>query len=334
MYKFAQMTDKDRDFVFNNVAVKKGLTKAIVEKDFWVCLTLDYLFNKFQYKNVLTFKGGTSLSKGFNLINRFSEDIDLILDWTVLGVNKLEPLQERSNTQQDNFNKSLNEKAGEFIKSKLLEDLKIGLGKLLNTDIDVRIDEKDNQIINFYYPKLYSTDALLQFIRLEIGPLAALTPSEQVKITPYVSEIMSSVFEIKSTNVLTVSPERTFWEKATILHREANRPQEKTMPMRYSRHYYDLYLIGKSKYKDKALNDFSLLDKVVKFKTKFYRDNWANYDETLNHNFKLVPPEYRIAELEKDYKQMQEMLYGNIPTFAEIIAYLKELEKEINNIGK
>lgn len=266
------------------------------------------------------------------MINRFSEDIDFILDWTVLGVSKNEPFEERSNTKQDLFNKSLNEKTAVFIKEKLLPDLKNGLGSLLKMEIDVRVDEKDGQIINFYYPKLYSADAILQFIRLEIGPLAALSPAQKVEIVPYVSEVMSAAFEQKSTNVLTVSPERTFWGKATILHREANRPKEKPMPMRYSRHYYDLYLIGKSPYKAKAFENFELLVKVVKFKTKFYRDNWANYEETLNHNFKLVPPEYRLSELEKDYKQMQEMLYGEIPIFAEIISYLKQLEKEINEI--
>src|SRR5574344_782278 len=231
MYNFALMSSKDRDFIFNAVALKTGLTKAIVEKDCWFCLTWDYLFDISKYKGMLTFKGGTSLSKGYNLINRFSEDIDLILNWTCLGVNENEPLQERSNTKQDLFNKELNEKAGIFVKEKLLADLSEGLSNLLKINIDIKIDEKDNQIINFYYPKLYPANSILQFIRLEIGPLSALTPAELVTITPYVSEIMPMAFEEPSTKVLTVSPERTFWEKATILHREANRPQEKLMPM-------------------------------------------------------------------------------------------------------
>jgi hypothetical protein len=331
MYKFALLSNKDRDFVFNAVATKKGLTKAIVEKDFWVCLMLDYLFNKSAYKDLLTFKGGTSLSKGFNLINRFSEDIDLILNWECLGVSKDEPLLDRSNTKQDLFNKELNERAGVFIKEKLLTELKTGLSNLLKTNVNIQIDEKDNQVINFYYPKLYSSNSILQFIRLEIGPLSALSPAEMVEITPYASEVMEIAFKQKSTKVLTVSPKRTFWEKATILHREANRPKEKSMPLRYSRHYYDLYMMGHSIYKNEALKDYDLLNKVVKFKKKFYRDNWANYDQTLVGEFKLVPPSYRLAELEKDYKKMQEMLYGNIPTLNEILDYLKDLEKEINS---
>ena len=89
-------------------------------------------------------------------------------------------------------------------------------------------------------------------------------------------------------------------------------------------------MMGHSIYKNEALKDYDLLNKVVKFKKKFYRDNWANYDQTLVGEFKLVPPSYRLAELEKDYKKMQEMLYGNIPTLNEILDYLKDLEKEIN----
>ena len=93
MYNFAQMKNEDKEFLFNNVAIKMSVNKAIIEKDFWVCITLDYLFNKSQYKDYLVFKGGTSLSKGFNIISRFSEDIDLILDWKVLGVREDEPLE-------------------------------------------------------------------------------------------------------------------------------------------------------------------------------------------------------------------------------------------------
>lgn len=335
MYKFAQMSKEDRDFVFNQTAINKGITKEIVEKDFWVCLMLDYLFTKSKYKNILTFKGGTSLSKGFNIINRFSEDIDLILNWTALGVGPFEPMEDRSNNKQDLFNKSLNKKAEDFIEKELLRDIKENLSRLLETDIDIAIDDKEKQVINFHYPKIYSdsNDYIKQYVRLEIGPLAAWTPSLNVKIIPYVCESMPTAFEIKNTSVLTVAPERTFWEKATILHREANRPKEKLMPSRYARHYYDLYMFSKTKYFLLALKNKDLLEKVVKFKTKFYRDNWANYDECLQNNLKLVPPDYRLKELEKDYTKMREMFYGEIPTFSEILKQLKIIENLINDNG-
>ncbi len=329
MYKFAKMNNVDRDFVFNNVAIKKGIHKALVEKDFWICLVLDYLFTKSKYKSCITFKGGTSLSKGFDIIDRFSEDIDIILDWRVLGVKGDEPLAERSNTQQDKYNKTLNEKAKAFIKNNLLPDVKNGLSDILGIEADVRVDEKDDQVLNFYYPKMYRAGALLQFIRLEIGPLAAWTPSLTVEITPYIAEEMN-ILEQKNTQVLTVSPERTFWEKATILHREANRPIEKSMPLRYSRHFYDLYRFTKTEYAKRALENRVLLTKVVTFKKKFYRDSWADYDACLCGNFKLVPSDTRIPELRKDYIAMREMLYGVVPDFDNVIWALRELEQEIN----
>lgn len=330
MYKFAKMNNEDRDFVFNIVAMKKGVHKAIVEKDFWICLILDYLFTKSKFKKSITFKGGTSLSKGFNIIDRFSEDIDIILDWRKLGVKDDEPLEDRSNTQQDKYNKALNEKTKEFIKNELLPDITNGLFDILGFDVDIRVDEKDNQVLNFYYPKMYQFDALLQCIRLEIGPLSAWTPSLIVEITPYIVEEMPNIFDQKNTQVLTVSPERTFWEKATILHRESNRPIEKSMPLRYSRHYYDLYRFTKTEYVKSALKNNALLKKVVTFKKKFYRDSWADYDACLTGNLKLVPSDYRILELKKDYNKMREMLYGVVPNFDIIISTLKELEQEIN----
>ena len=114
MTNIARLSDEERRELFRNTADKTGLNDAIVEKDFWVCFTLDYLFHRSPWKKVITFKGGTSLSKAFNLINRFSEDIDLILDWQVLGYGKYEPWEQRSKTKQDMFNKEANVKAENF----------------------------------------------------------------------------------------------------------------------------------------------------------------------------------------------------------------------------
>ena len=91
MIEIARLPADDRRELFHNTAAKTGLHDAIVEKDFWVCLTLGYLFHRCPWKKTVTFKGGTSLSKGYHLISRFSEDIDLILDWRVLGYGVNEP---------------------------------------------------------------------------------------------------------------------------------------------------------------------------------------------------------------------------------------------------
>lgn len=202
---------------------------------------LDYLFQRSPWKDSITFKGGTSLSKAFRLISRFSEDIDLILDWRVLGYGKDEPWEKRSNTKQDAFNKEANARAEVFLAETFCPAIKEGLSQELGREADIHMDEEEKQTVIFAYPKLFTNAGTLQVIRLEIGALAAWTPAKSAEIMPYAAEYYPDVFEQKGTNILTVAPERTFWEKATILHHEANRPEHLEMPQRYSRHYYDLY---------------------------------------------------------------------------------------------
>ena len=255
-----------------------------------------------------------------------SYDIDLILDWRVLGYEEKEPWLERSNTKQDKFNKEVNEKTELFLRDELLKVLE---QDLKNLGFEFSIDSIDTQTILCKYPKIFESNYLTQNIRLEIGSLAAWTPAIDVEVLPIIGEAYSNVFQEK-TNIRTVSAERTFWEKATILHHEANRPESSSMPHRYARHFYELYKIANSNYKNKALEDKGLLKRVIEFKMKFYPRKWARYEEALNGRFRLVPREYRFSEIEKDYKAMAEMIYGDYPNFEGIIKVLKELEKEIN----
>lgn len=331
MYDLAKLNDKERELIFRNTASKKKVNEAIIEKDFWVALVLDYLFNKSKYKESFTFKGGTSLSKGYSLIRRFSEDIDLILDWTVFGVPENEPYEERSKTKQSNYNDEINDKATIFIKTVLLDEIREGLGKLLGIKVDMVCDKKEENTIIFKYPRLYSNSSILNSIRLEFGPLAAWTPSELIDVSPYINDYYPNVMKQPYTKVLTVKPTRTFWEKATILHHEANRPSTSKIPDRYSRHYYDLFMMSLDMPIENIVEDIDLLDKVVEFKQKFYPRGWAQYDHAKKGTLRLVPEKYRIDELEKDYKAMQDMLFGEKPTFKEIIDAIRDLELIINS---
>lgn len=192
------------------------------------------------------------------------------------------------------------------------------------------MDEQYPQTILCKYPKIFESNYLTQTIRLEIGTLGAWMPATYVKILPIIGEVYENVFKEK-TCIRTVSVERTFWEKATILHHEANRPEYSLMPQRYARHFYDLYKIANSKFKEKALNEKELLNEVTKFKMKFYPRKWANYEEILDGKLKIIPKNYRLKEIENDYKAMKEMIYGDYPTLEEILKVLKDLEKEINS---
>lgn len=330
MRNVARLSDNDRRELFRNTADKMGLNDAIVEKDFWVCFTLDYLFHRMQWHDAIVFKGGTSLSKAFHLISRFSEDIDLILDWRTLGYGKDEPWEQRSNTKQDAFNKEANMRMAVFLAEKFGPAIKEGLSQELGLEANIYIDKKDKQTVIFAYPNLFTNTATLQVIRLEIGALAAWTPTKIAQIEPYAGKYYPKVFEQKETSILTVTPERTFWEKATILHHEANRPKHLEMPQRYSRHYYDLYRMAMTSIKETAFSRLDLLKKVVDFKIKFYPRAWARYLEAVPGTLKLIPPEYRFAALQEDYEAMKDMLYGDVPSFDMVITAVRILEKEIN----
>lgn len=123
MNEVANLPIKDREAIFQNTAKKTGMNAAIIEKDFWVCWTMNYLFQRSKWRNYLAFKGGTSLSKSYGLIERFSEDIDLILDWRLLGYTLNEPWNERSKTKQHQFNKDANYKTIDFLKNEFVPNL-------------------------------------------------------------------------------------------------------------------------------------------------------------------------------------------------------------------
>lgn len=330
MRRIATIKENDRKALFQNTAAKMGLTNAIIEKDFWVCFMLDYLFHRCEWKSNIAFKGGTSLSKAYGLIERFSEDIDLILDWRVIGYSVDEPWQDRSYTKQDLFNKEANRRTEDFLKNHFVPAVTKDL-KELNATVDCYIDGSDPQTVVFAYNRSFDDNSILPVIRLEIGALAAWTPAEPKSITPYAAVQYHKLFAEPSTEILTVLPKRTFWEKVTILHREAYRPENKPFPSRYSRHYYDLYCMMNSFVKAEALADTELLTKVVELKDKFYRCPWARYDEAKVGTMKLMPPERNLLVLHDDYEHMQNMIFGKKPDFDSILQSMQALENEINN---
>jgi len=293
-----------------------------------VCWALSRLFEAESISKKILFKGGTSLSKVFNLIERFSEDIDLILNWDEL--TQEDPLARRSRKQQNKFNAELSQKGHRYIHDTLLPEINAVLGDLCQ----VSISDDLPAVIHVRYPASYSESYLRPEIRLEIGPRALWCPNAEHTITPYAAEEFPHLFEMASCQVNVVTAERTFWEKATILHHEANRPQDSIQPQRYSRHYYDMARLTVSSVKDRALQNLGLLESVVVFKDKFFPRGWAHYDLAVPGTFRLVPPDYRIGELKKDYDAMQVMIYGQVPDFSEILEILSDLEWQINHLSR
>lgn len=329
MHRLARLPQEERADALVAAAREKNLHPAIVEKDFWVCWTLDYLFSESSFKDSFAFKGGTSLSKGFGLIERFSEDIDLIFDWRLLGYTVDEPWEKRSNTKQDAFVAKINRDAARFLEEELMPEMQAYLNEQHISGGSLVIDPGDSQTLRFFYPQSFTDSSILQEIRLETGALAAWTPTTVARISPYIAEEFPDAFEKQNVPVRTVSPERTFWEKATILHKEAFRTNGR-FPSRYSRHYYDLFKLAQSEVKQRALDNTDLLKSVVDFKMTFWRSNAARYDLCAPKTLRLMPPEKALALIERDYAAMRNMIFGDAPDFEQMMSGILHLQEEIN----
>lgn len=325
MDKVARLSPATRSELIRETAERIELTPSAVEKDFWVVWVLDKLFRSELLADKIIFKGGTSLSKVFGLIRRFSEDIDLILDWNEVVTE--DPNLARSNTKQDKFNKAVPELSRKYIADVFLPEVVEALDGVCS----VEIEEGAPDVINIRYPTSFESGYLRPEIRLEIGPLALWVPNAQYEIRSYMAETFPDVFDVTSCRVMAIKAERTFWEKATILHAEAFRPESKPLQPRYSRHYYDLAMMAaNAPVKDAALGNLELLHTVAEFKARFYPASWANYDLAKPGTFKLMPTATNQKLLAHDYEQMEIMFFGEIPQFIDILDALQGLEDDIN----
>jgi hypothetical protein len=331
MRDLARLGTRDLADLFTEAARSMGINEAIIEKDFWVCWTLDLLFSDSPWRDSLNFKGGTSLSKAFDLIHRFSEDIDLIIDWRLLGYAEGEPWEDRSISAQGRFVDEANQRAASFIAEVFLP----GATQLFSSALgaDAELVAKDLNV-HFRYPRSIDSGYIKPDVVLEMGAMAAWLPFELRSIGPFVAQRRPSLFKKATTTVRAVAAERTFWEKATILHQEAHRSPDKAFPQRYSRHYYDLFMMMGSPVHDTAFAQLNLLRDVVRFKRRFYRCPWARYEEALTGELRLLPPDHYLDELRKDYAAMRGMLFGGIPEFDSMIAALGKLEIEVNDLTR
>ena len=335
MNKVARMTKRDRADLFAETAERRGLSEAVVEKDFWVCWTLKQLFAIDALRDRLLFKGGTSLSKIYHAIIRFSEDIDLAVDYVALGfTGDRDPRREGlSKTKRAAILAKMMTACQQYIGSEFIEVLRVRCEEILGNGENwtLSVSEQDRNVVRFQYPTAAPTlDYIKPQVILELGTHAEFVPRGRFTVHAFAAEEFPALFNEPDVAVTSLLAKRTFWEKATILHAEFYRPAEKALPDRYSRHYYDLAMLAQSPVRGEALADLALLDQVVRHKETFYPSGWARYDLARVGSLRLVPPDERRAALERDYRSMRVMIFGEPPTFDSIIETLAALEKQIN----
>lgn len=317
MDNVAQAPAADRDDLFRRAeAVDGKCHAAIIEKDFWVCWTLRRIFEVLQFRPHLIFKGGTSLSKVYRAIDRFSEDVDLSLNRRDLGfADKHDPEQpDISKKEARRRLDALVAEGQKSVREKLVPALHQDFASVLGpAGWSVELDPTDLQTILFTYPSTAVTGALPYVrptIRLEMGARSDDWPAVDAEITSYAAEAFPTLFTIRSCRVRTLAAERTFWEKATLLHAECHRPADKPSRERLSRHYYDLYRLAQQPIADQALAEQALLERVIAHKSFFFAQAWAHYDTARPGTFRLLPVADRLDALRRDYQAMGTMLMG------------------------
>lgn len=337
--RFLALPDRDRKDVFEATADRIDTLPNYVEKDFWVCLVLDALYNRLPEGHPrLLFKGGTALSKAFGLIRRFSEDIDLVVYREGLGFGAdRDPTSPDglSNKQRKALFDELSAACGTYIGG----DLATALAPLLDERCRILPDEEssDQQTLLIEYPTLYpSADIayVLPRVKLEAGARSALDPNTTGSVLPYISEELGDDWPFDVANLHVIEPSRTYLEKLLILHgahcgyRDAERlPADAD---RISRHYYDVAMITATKVGASALADEALLTAVREHNLIAFRQAWKKFDEAVPGSLRLVPQDALRAAIEKDYEAMQGMMLGAAPEFDWVIKQLEIAEDTIN----
>lgn len=336
---FLELSQAERSLYFQEAAIRRGLNSVILEKDFWVCWLLGMLFGHEKFKGELVFKGGTSLSKVFNVIQRFSEDIDLSVSPSFLGIVEDDVENAKSRTQRDRWMQRLEEGCTRAIQNQLQPELELVIREVLGFKKDgkswiefVLDPVSQSPVLQFHYPTIQAEGFpyLRRMVKMEFGSLTDQRPTDRHPIKPWVAEEVPGSFGDWHCEVVALEVERTFWEKATILHAEHYRAAGDRMPDRFSRHYADMAALAKHPRSQGAAVRDDLRKRVVDWKSRFFARSWARYDLAQPGTFRLVPSSSREADLEADYGAMRDMYLTDPVPFAEVIETIAELEKKIN----
>lgn len=275
------------------------------------------------------------MSKRFGIISRFSEDLDLTLDRKVFNKGLEGP--DLSRKALERLIDSNDRLASDYV----THTFKPILEKAIQSDLggagwQVIPDKSEQKNLRFFYPsviKTFDNPYVKQSVLLEFGVRGETTPFETKTVKSFIDDMMKDILVTENAPIRTLSPVRTFWEKITLLHGENNRPQEKALGDRLSRHYYDVYQLVQKGIAENALNDIHLLKDVIEHKKKYFRAGWAKYEEAIPGTLAIYPHGDLRGLLNEDYKQMEQMIFGPIPSFTEILQSIKEFEEKMNRVS-
>jgi hypothetical protein len=335
-----QADDDERRGLFLATAVRLGTAVQNVEKDFWVCWTLDALFNGLPPGSPrLLFKGGTSLSKAFGLISRFSEDIDI----TVFREDIGEPaeaadLEALSGKQRRIRLDRIRTACQRYIAEGMATQLHEVAVKVMPADrfrLELDPDDPDQQTLLFWYPAVTAApgDYIRSAVKIEAGAKSALDPHEAATVIPYVADDLPDL-DMAVRNVTTVMPERTFWDKIIILHGlrqwHDRRDQLRQGGQRVSRHYYDVYRLVQHPDVAAWLADRDLARDCAQHARLFFGSADLGLDAAAHGTFTLAPSDAMREALTRDYEAMGGMIFGPLPAMGDVLHAITDVERRFN----
>ena len=325
------MSKERRIEILNQASNTSGLPAIAIEKDWWVTLALKVSFD-LKYSPYIVFKGGTSLSKGWSLIERFSEDIDLAIDKKFFGFD---------DHISKNQIKKLRKKSCEFISTTFLADLTNKFTEWqaiseckLNAQ-PINDPDKDPQVIEIHYNSVFDkSDYLPQRVLIEVSSRSLMEPSEHREINSILTSVFpNQAFKTDPFSISTVLPQRTCLEKIFLLHEEFSQETAKIRIERLSRHLYDLEKLMDTTQGKSAIKDTVLYKGIVKHREKFNALRGLDYSNHIPSKIKIIPPTEIIKEWEKDYQTMaKNMIYGEPLSFDDLIKRIEKLQKRVNKI--
>jgi hypothetical protein len=331
--KFLQLSNKDKVLLINQLQEETGLHQVIIEKDLWVTAVLRALF-QLPYADNLSFKGGTSLSKCWNLIERFSEDIDIAINREYFGYTG-----DSFTVRQ--ISKHLRKEACKFSREKLQFDLTRQLlfddipENLFQISMDITpVTTVDPERIFVEYQSVFTKLSYIKnIVIVEIGGRSMKEPIQKVAIQSLIDQhFATSMFVEKPFELNAVLPERTFLEKVCLLHEEFWRQNQTLKVERMSRHLYDIAKLIDFHIDDKALTNKNLYLSIIEHRRVFIGLKDFDYSTLLPKTINIIPPDSLMAKLKEDYQKMQSMIYGNRLPFSELIFRIKQLNDKLNKI--
>ena len=332
---FLKLSADERRLYIEQAALRRNISPVVMEKDFWVCWLLGILFES-EFAGSLVFKGGTSLSKVFGVIDRFSEDLDLSLSPAFLKL----PEAGTSRNQANKWMTKAETACGVAVRNQIGPAMEAAveavLGKSDPAWFEFLTDPNTNSpVLLFHYPSSQPSgfEYLKRAVKLEFGSLTDQQPVGRHPVRPWIADVLPDPFPDWRCEVVALEIERSFWEKATILHTEYHRPVEKPMPDRFSRHYADTAALAKHPTAGRAIDQHDLRNRVVEWKSQFFGSSWANYGQAKPGTFRLVPPTARLPALRRDYHSMRDMYLSEPAPFDEVLAILADLEQRINRLA-